>query len=613
MSELVLDAPEPQEEEMVEVGTAVSDDPVARAAALLKERFPDAVSDDPREGYSGLMIDADKLVEVATALRDDFGFNYLSSVTGVDLMSENKLEAVYHTYSLDQGGDALVLHVQVDRDNPSIPSLVPVWPGADFQEREAWDLIGIHFEGHPDLRRILTWDGFQGHPLRKDWKEAFFEEEKKPFGSRWPDGGVFRAEEKNPYGKNVQYPAGWQPTGNEYDVETEMYLPGETHVIDPGTGIKTDKVTVNIGPQHPSTHGVFRMVVVLDGETVVDLKPVMGYLHRNHEKIGERNTFIQNLPYTDRLDYLSSMSNNHGYVLGVEKLFGMEVTERAEWLRILMVELTRICNHLWALGFLLNDLGALQTPMLYFYLERELILDFFEAAAGSRMMCNYMRFGGVAYDLPDDVRGTPTMQFLEELIYGNLPRVLEQGDQLMTGNEIVRSRCIGVGVLSREDAIGYSTAGPVLRASGVQYDVRRANPYSFYPQLDFDIPVRFNGDVMDRYDIRMEEMRQSLRILQQVLPHIQATAGQKINSDKPQYALRAPRAGEAYGRVENPKGELGYYITARRREGNPDRYHVRAPSFINLTPLGKMCQGHKVADIVVILGSIDIVLGEVDR
>jgi NADH-quinone oxidoreductase subunit D/NADH-quinone oxidoreductase subunit C/D len=613
MSELILDAPEPQDEEMMEVATAVSDDPVARAAALLKERFPDAVTDETREGYSGVVVSADKLVEVATALRDDFGFNYLSSVTGVDLFSENKLEAVYHTYSLDQGGDALVLHVQVDRDNPSIPSLVPVWPGADFQEREAWDLIGLHFEGHPDLRRILTWDGFQGHPLRKDWKEAFFEEEKKPFGSRWPDGGVFRAEEKNPYGKNVQYPAGWQPTGDEYDVETEMYLPGETHVIDPGTGIKTDKVTVNIGPQHPSTHGVFRMVVVLDGETVVDLKPVMGYLHRNHEKIGERNTFIQNIPYTDRLDYLSSMSNNHGYVLGVEKLFGMEVTERAEWLRILMVELTRICNHLWALGFLLNDLGALQTPMLYFYLERELILDFFEATAGSRMMCNYMRFGGVAYDLPDDVRGTPTMQFLEELIYGNLPRVLEQGDRLMTGNEIVRSRSIGVGVLSREDAIAYSTAGPVLRASGVQYDVRRANPYSFYPHLDFDIPVRFNGDVMDRYDIRMEEMRQSLRILQQVLPHLKATAGQKINSDKPQYALRAPRAGEAYGRVENPKGELGYYITARRREGNPDRYHVRAPSFINLTPLGKMCQGHKVADIVVILGSIDIVLGEVDR
>ncbi|MAT97384.1 MAG: NADH-quinone oxidoreductase subunit NuoD [Anaerolineaceae bacterium] len=593
-------------------GTAVNQNPAERAAALLKERFPEAVTDETRDGYTGLVVSADKLVEVATALRDDIGFDYLSSVTGVDQLEDNKLEAVYHTYSIDQGGGALVLHVQVDRDNPVIPSLTPIWPGADFQEREAYDLLGIHFDGHYDLRRILTWDGFDGHPLRKDWREVFYEEEHKPFGSRWPGGEVFRAEERSPYGKNVQYPKGWVPTGDEYDVETEMYT-GITYTRDTDSGMKTDKLTVNMGPQHPSTHGVFRMVVTLDGETVVDLKPVMGYLHRNHEKIGERNTFIQNIPYTDRLDYLSSMSNNHGYVLAVEHLLGSEVTERAEWIRILMVELTRICNHLWALGFLLNDLGALQTPMLYFYLERELILDFFEAAAGSRLLCNYMRFGGVAYDLPDNVRDQETMSFLEELVYDHIPAVLDQGDGLMTNNEIVRARSIGVGVLPREAAIAYSAAGPVLRASGVQYDVRRAEPYSFYEHLDFDIPVRYNGDIYDRYLIRMDEMRQSLRILEQVLPHIKATKGAPIISGKPQYAIRMPSAGEAYGRVENPKGELGYYVTTRRRESNPDRYHVRAPSFINLTPLGKMCEGHKVADIVAILGSIDIVLGEVDR
>ena len=604
MSDTILD-----EVPQGENGTAVSQNPVEQAAALLKERFPDA---DTRDGYTGLMVSADKLVEVATALRDDIGFDYLSSVTGVDQLSDNKLEVVYHTYSIDQGGSALVLHVQVDRDNPVVPSLTPIWPGADFQEREAWDLLGIHFDGHNDLRRILTWDGFAGHPLRKDWREVFFEEEHKPFGSRWPGGEVFRAEEKTPFGKNVQYPAGWLPTGDEYDVETDMYT-GITYTRDNQSGMKTDKLTVNMGPQHPSTHGVFRMVVTLDGETVVDLKPVMGYLHRNHEKIGERNTFIQNIPYTDRLDYLSSMSNNHGYVLAVEHLLGADVPERAEWIRILMVELTRICNHLWALGFLLNDLGALQTPMLYFYLERELILDFFEAAAGSRMMCNYMRFGGVAYDLPNNVREQETMSFLEELIYEHLPAILDQGDGLMTNNEIVRARSIGVGILSREDAIAYSAAGPVLRASGVQYDVRRAEPYSYYDKLDFDIPVRYNGDIYDRYLIRMDEMRQSLRILEQVLPHLTATKGSPIISGKPQYAIRMPSAGEAYGRVENPKGELGYYITTRRRESNPDRYHVRAPSFINLTPLGKMCEGHKVADIVAILGSIDIVLGEVDR
>jgi NADH-quinone oxidoreductase subunit D/NADH-quinone oxidoreductase subunit C/D len=395
-------------------------------------------------------------------------------------------------------------------------------------------------------------------------------------------------------------------------VETDVYL-GLSYSRDSTPGLKTDKITVNLGPQHPSTHGVFRMVVTLDGETVVDLKPVMGYLHRNHEQIGERNTFIMNMPFTDRLDYISAASNNLGYALTVEKLFRMEVPERAEWLRILLVELIRICNHLWALGFLLNDLGALQTPMLYFYIERELILDFFEATTGSRMMHNYMRFGGVAYDLPDEIRGQPIMQFLNELVYERLPRVLDQGDDLMTHNEIVRARAIGVGYLSPQDAIALSTAGPLLRASGVAYDIRRAEPYSYYEHLDFDVAVRFNGDIYDRYLVRMDEMRQSLRILEQVLPHLKATEGAPIFSGKPQYALRAPQGGESYGRVENPKGELGYYITARRRDANPYRYHVRAPSFINLTALGPMSRGHKVADVVGILGSIDIVLGEVDR
>ncbi len=606
MSEAILE-PSAAETELGQVLT-----PAQEATARLKELFADVVSDETREGYEGLVVYADALPEVAKALRDDLGFNYLSSVTGVDLIDDGKLEAVYHLYSINRGGGPVVLHVQVNRDEPVIPTLVPVFRGAEFQEREAYDMFGIRFQGHPDPRRILTWEGFHGFPQRKDWREPFYEEESKPFGSRWPEGKVFRAEEKTPYGKNVQYPPGWMPTGDEYDVETDVYL-GLSYSRDATPGLRTDKVTVNMGPQHPSTHGVFRMVVTLDGETIVDLKPVMGYLHRNHEQIGERNTFIMNMPFTDRLDYLSGVSNNLGYALTIEKLFGLSVPERAEWLRILMVELVRIANHLWALGFLLNDLGALQTPMLYYYLEREQIVDFFEAVTGSRMMHNYVRFGGVAYDLPDEVRGMPAMKYLEELIFNRLPRVLEQGDELMTGNEIVRARSIGVGYLSAEDAINMSTAGPVLRASGVAYDIRRAEPYSFYDHLDFDVAVRYNGDIYDRYLVRMDEMRQSLRILEQVLGQLRRTEGAPIISDKPQYALRAPRGGESYGRVENPKGELGYYVTARRRDGNPQRYHVRAPSFINLTALGPMSRGYKVADVVAILGSIDIVLGEVDR
>ncbi|MCZ7538456.1 MAG: NADH-quinone oxidoreductase subunit D [Anaerolineae bacterium] len=390
----------------------------------------------------------------------------------------------------------------------------------------------------------------------------------------------------------------------------------------------TDQVVVSMGPQHPSTHGVFRMIVTLDGETILGLEPVMGYLHRNHDKIGERNTFLHNMPFTDRLDYFCSMSNNHGYALAVEQLMALgkryePPTYRAEAIRVLMVELTRILNHLVAIGFLLNDLGAYFTPLMYAIIERELILDFFEAASGSRMMCNYMRFGGVAYDLPERIQGTAalvndrvrdfdTMHYLRDLINDRLPRAIDQTNDLLTTNEIITNRCIGVGVLTREDAIAYSAAGPVLRASGVPYDVRRAEPYSIYPDLEFDVAVRYHGDIYDRYLIRLDEMRQSIRILKQILPILEETKGQPFFAGRGgQYNPRVP-AGEAYGRAENPKGELGYYVVSDGGQ-NPWRYHVRAPSFINLTALEQMCQGHKVADVVAILGSIDIVLGEVDR
>lgn len=586
-------------------------DPVEEATVRLKSEFPE-LTDDPRQGYTGIMVPPEQLVEVATYLRDELGFNYLSSITGMDHLDENKMETVYHTYSIEKGGGAVVLKVQTDRDDPVIPSLTPFWPGANFQEREAYDMYGIRFEGHPDLRRILLWDEFEGFPLRKDWHEPFYEEEHKPFGSRWPEGKVFRAEQRNPYGKNVQYPQGWNPSLMDLETdETEIYA-GVTVTREATPGLKTEKVTVNMGPQHPSTHGVFRMVITLDGETILRLQPVMGYLHRNHEQIGERNTFIQNIPYTDRLDYLSGMNMEHGYVVGVEKLMGVEVPERAEWLRILAAEMNRIANHIWAIGFLLNDIGAYQTPALYMIAQREAMVEFLEALAGSRMMYNYMRFGGVAYDLPSEFRNMPTLRYLETLLYEQLPRFVEEIDVYLTGNEIVRARGIGVGVLSPEEAIAYSTGGPVLRGSGVPYDVRRADPYSYYDHLDFDVAVRYNGDVYDRYLIRVDEIVQSIRILQQVILYLRETEGAPIFAGKPQYAVRVP-GGDAYGRAEAPKGEIGYYVAAKQRSSNPDRYHVRSPSFINLTALGKMAEGHKVADAVAILGSIDIVLGEVDR
>jgi NADH-quinone oxidoreductase subunit D/NADH-quinone oxidoreductase subunit C/D len=569
------------------------------------QQFPEGVQRDEREGFDGYIVPPEKLLSFASTIREKMGYDYLSSVTGVDYLPEGFMEVVYHAYRMD-GGPALVFKTQVPREDSVVPSLVSVYPGADFQEREAWDLLGIRFEDHPDLRRILLWEGFHGHPLRKDWKEPYYEEDGKPFDNRWPNGDVYRIEDTVPFNKNVQYPPEFSPEG--WIPEGESLLYASLGKIDRSNGdeeeaLRTDRLIVNLGPQHPSTHGVFRMVVTLDGETIVSLKPVMGYLHRNHEKIGERNTFIMNMPFTDRLDYICSMSNNFGYALAVEQLMDIQPPERAEYIRVMMAELTRIVNHLWAIGFLLNDLGAFFTPALYAINERELILDVFEAVSGSRMMCNYFRFGGVVRDLPEGVLGT-----VRELVEDRLPRKVDELDVYLSGNEIVRERGIGVGVLTKEQAIAYSAAGPVLRASGVPYDVRKADPYSIYDRFDFDVAVRYNGDVYDRYLIRLDEIRQSLHILQQVLKDIPEG---EIQTGRTQYQVRVP-AGEAYGRVENPKGELGFYVVSNG-DPNPWRYHVRAPSFINITAMEEMCKGQKVADVVAVLGSIDIVLGETDR
>lgn len=613
---------------------AVNESGIDAAISQLKEKFPGVVSDDTRDNYEGVIVDVDKLTEVATYVRDQLGFDYLSSATAVDYLGEgDHMEMVYHAYRTS-GGKALNFKAQTDRENPVIPSLIDVWPGADFQEREAYDLYGIQFAGHPNLKRILLWDGFEGHPLRKDWKEPYYEFEHKPFDSRWPDGFVRRSEEANIYGKNVKYPEDFDLSKlndvSEEKIYNSLGLGVDVQQLD-SDSIRTDRLVVNMGPHHPSTHGVFRMVIELDGETIEKLEPVMGYLHRNHEKIGERNTYLHNMPFTDRLDYLSSMGNNLGYALAVEQLLSNGArynppTYRAEVIRVLMTELTRISNHLWSIGFLLNDLGAFFTPMLYANNEREKILDFFEATSGSRLMCNYMRFGGVFKDLPeriksvanlvnDRVRDYDTMEFLTDMITERLPRFLEEYDRYLSDNEIVKTRTIGVGVLPADMAIAYSTCGPLLRASGVPYDVRRADPYSIYPDLDFDIPTGANGDIYDRYMVRMREMHESLRILKQVLPLLHESKGQEFFAGNKVHTPRVP-LGESYGRVENPKGELGYYVVSAgdaKGTQNPWRYHVRAPSFINLTVLGEMCKGHKVADVVTILGSIDIVLGETDR
>ena len=576
--------------------------PTTTAILDLAAHFPGAVTADARPGYKGWIVEKDKLIEVATAIRDEFGYDHLTAVTGVDYLPEGKMEVVYHAFKTT-GGPVLTFKVQVPRVDPvEVPSVTPIWPGAEFQEREAWDLLGIKFTDHPDLRRILLWEGFEGHPLRKDWKEAFYEEDAKPFKSRWPEGKHSLAEDRNPFKDNINFPKDFDPEQWVPEGEAALYGALAKYQVQEGS-LKTDHIVINMGPQHPSTHGVFRAAVTVDGETVVSLKPVMGYLHRNHDKIGERNTFLQNMPFTDRLDYFNSMSNNFGYAVAVEKLMNIQVAERAEYIRVIMAELSRIQNHLVFIGMLGNDLGMMYTPALYAFEERELILDIFEAVSGSRMMCNYYRFGGVVRDLPEGV-----LDKIKGLVFERLPVKADELDRMLTDNEVFVARMKGIKVINAEDAIRYSITGPVLRAAGVPYDIRRADPYSIYERFDFDIPTRPNGDLMDNYLLRLDEIRQSLRILQQAVKQIPEGP---VMTGKPQYQVRVP-AGESYGRVESPKGELAFYVVSNGKP-NPFRYHVRPPSFVNITALEKMCVGTKIADFIAILGVIDIVLGELDR
>lgn len=364
-----------------------------------------------------------------------------------------------------------------------------------------------------------------------------------------------------------------------------------------------DLLEISMGPHHPSTHGVFRMDVVLDGEEVVKLKPVFGYLHRNHEKIAEGTSYLASMPYTDRLDYFCSMTNNWAYALSVEKLAGLQVPERAEYIRVITAELTRLINHTCLMGFLVQDMGALGTPLMYAFREREKILDLIESLSGARMMCNYMRFGGCRCDLPAG--------WLEQAqkVVDDYPRFLNEYERLLSGNEILMARSQGVGVLSRELAVNAGITGPMLRAAGVNYDLRKVDKYGIYDRFSFRVPLGDHGDVYDRLMIRLLEMRESVGILQQALK--QVPEGPIVD---PKAKLRGfrPKPGEAYGRIEAPKGELGFYLISDGT-ANPYRYRVRPPSLINLTVLEDMCLGHTVADVVIILGSVDIVLGEVDR
>jgi NADH-quinone oxidoreductase subunit D len=357
---------------------------------------------------------------------------------------------------------------------------------------------------------------------------------------------------------------------------------------------------LNFGPQHPSTHGVLRLVIKVDGEKIVEVVPEIGYLHRGTEKLFETETYPMAIPHTDRMDYIAAATNNHAYCLAVEKLLGVEVPRRAQIIRMILDELQRISSHLVWLGTSGIDLGAV-TPFWYCFREREQILDFFEEYCGARLTLNCMRIGGLPFDLTSG-----WTEKVEEFI-DDFPSKVDDYEELLTDNRIWKKRTVGVGVISAEECVEWGVTGPVLRASGLEWDLRRAQPYELYEELDFIVPTRPNGDTYDRYLVRVAEMRQSARIVKQCLARL---GPGEIKGKVPR--VIKPPAEETYASIEAPKGELGFYIVSNGTN-KPYRCHVRPPSFINLQVLPRLAVGHLVSDLVALIGTIDIVLGEVDR
>lgn len=554
----------------------------------LKEKFPEAILGVETCGDEvSVRVKKEEILSVCQYLRDDpdLSFDMLVDLCGVDYPErKERFEIVYLLHSMKRNR-RLRLKAGVG-EGEGIASVEGVWKAAGWLEREVYDMFGVRFEGHTDLRRILTWEGYEGHPLRKD------------FPLRGEDFGRYE-------------------------------LPAEPPDMEPPPSLKEGGdgryMVINMGPQHPATHGVLRVVLKLEGETIVDAVPYIGHLHRGVEKLAESMTWTQALALTDRLDYAAALSNNLAYMMAVEKLFGVEPPKRAQYIRVMLAEFSRLASHLLWIATHALDIGAM-TVFFYAFRERETVLGFIEGITGARLTPSFLRIGGVAADLPEGIEGE-IRRFLREF-----PSRVDEYERLLTENIIWLKRTRDVGVISAEEAINYGVTGPVLRGSGVEWDLRKALPYSGYEDFQFDIPTGENGDVYDRYLVRLEEMRQSARIIEQVLDKLppgkirvedpRITPPEKGEVMKEIHALTrhfkhfsegpSPPPGEAYCSVEGPKGELGWYLVS---DGGPRpyRWRVRPPCFLNVAALPAMVRGHLVADVVAVIGSIDIVLGEIDR
>jgi NADH-quinone oxidoreductase subunit C/D len=563
---------------------------------VLEQKLAGRVTAEPRPASDipTLVTDAATLKEAALFLRDDPAAAYdlfldLASVDRSKLpgdlapKDETRFQANYILYSTKRN-EHLRLRVNLPAKEPAVPSLVGVWPAANWFEREAWDLMGIRFEGHPNLQRLLTHNGFVGHALRKDYDKK----------QRW--------------------------LCTEEDLlQTELAAKTD----DPADMFET--MTLNFGPSHPTTHGTLRVVMRVDGEKIVAAESECGYLHRCFEGMSETHTWVQVVPYTDRLNYCSPMINGNGYVRAVEQMLGVDVPPRAKAARTVLNEFSRIMDHLVCIAANLVDLGAL-TNFWYAFQPREEIYGLLEACCGARLTSSYARIGGLAKDVPENF-----VEWSRSLLPTIRDRMADV-DGLITKNKIAWNRMRGTGVVSKEHAIAWGFTGPSLRASGVAYDVRKDKPYEMYGDVDFDVPISTDGDNLARYLVRMEEMRQSMRIIEQILARFPKGP---INSDDYRVILPPKEMvynemealiyhfklvfegvkvppGEIYSYTEGANGELGYSLVSDG-SGFPYRIKVRPPCFPLFAAFEHVIKGGMVSDAVATLGSLNIIAGELDR
>lgn len=562
----------------------------------LTHRFGGTVRElSPTSDMPVLTVAPEGIIDVLRYLKEEAStrFARLEDVTAIDESARKKRSGgarytlVYHLLSFDTAS-RLRLKVEVAGDEPEVASATKIWPSADWYEREVYDMFGIRFVGHANLRRLLMPPDWPGHPLRKDYPG--------------------RATELAPYERS----------------HAERFQPAPAAEI-LGHDAAEGHLLLNIGPHHYSTHGVLRIVCDLFGEEITDCALDIGNHHRGAEKIGERQSWHQFIPYTDRVDYLSGVANNLSYLSAVETLADIEVPERAQYIRVMLCEFFRISNHLLWLGTFVQDMGMM-SAIFYTFREREMIMDIVELITGGRLHPSWFRIGGTAMDLP---RGWKEAVLAFTRVFAGRIREYER---LISGNPIFLARVKGVGRLSLAEAIDWGVSGPNLRACGLEWDLRKKMPYSAYGDFDFEIPVAGDGDCLARYLVRMEEMRQSVRIIDRAARRM--PEGSHITAD-PRYTLpkkkeslrhiealihhfvnvtRGPTlpAGEAYAVTEAPRGEQGYYLVSDG--GNmPYRLRIRAPGFANIQVLPLMARGESIADLVAVLGSLDYILADIDR